>query len=771
MIRSASIRAKLMLIAMGTTCASLALLACVWGVFEFVSYRRAMTAEMASMGDIIGANSTAALAFNDQAGAEEILAALRPQTEVRAACLFDAKGRPFSSFQRRADRALCPQSPTPDGSDFSEGVFVQSSPVMLGSERVGTLHLVASQTKLWRRMRLSALVLVLALAVSTIAAYLLSSRLQRLVSRPILELATTAGHISEQRDYTLRAPRHGNDEVGVAVGAFNHMLDRVQDADAALRQAGQQSRQQAQFLTSILDNMGEALIVLDHSGEVQIWNDAARRMLGPNPTGVGIEQWPLHFGVMREPNQAALAAAELPLARALRGEVISDQELYLQSAGDAKGRWINVSARPLRDEQGNASGAISVFRDVTLQKQAQLELQASEAQLRQAQKMDAVGQLAGGIAHDFNNLLTAICGYSSCALDQLPPQHAARQDIAEVLSAGERAAALTSQLLAFSRKQVLAPKPIDLNAVLRSSEQMLRRLIGADIELSVEYGGHLGAVLADPGQIDQVILNLALNARDAMPRGGKLSLRTSEAQLPEQHAGEQQGAQRGAYTRLSVSDTGVGMSEETQSHIFEPFFTTKAPGKGTGLGLSTVYGIIRQSGGQITVSSQQGMGTTFDVYLPCTDEIVEASTSASSATLPKSRGGETVLLAEDEPQVRNLTREILTGLGYEVLVACDGVEALEVQTRHRRPIHLLISDVVMPRMSGGELAQRLRERIPSLPILFVSGYAGDVNLSLHLPPGELMLLPKPFTGRELARRVRELLDRGPWLELERTRQQ
>jgi PAS domain S-box-containing protein len=759
MIRSASIRAKLMFIAMGTTGASLTLLTGAWGVLEFVSYRAAMTAEMATAGDIIGANSTAALTFNDEAGAKEVLAALQPQSEVRLACLFSAQGRLFASFQRPGEGARCPESPTADGSEFTEGMFVQSSAVILANERVGTLHLVASQVKLWNRLRLSALVLALALAVSTLVAYLLFWRLQRLVSQPILDLATTARRISEQRDYALRAPQHSNDEVGVAVDAFNHMLERIQDADRALRQAGQQSREQAQVLASILDNMGEGLVVVDQRGEVLVWNAAARRIVGPNPAGVSFEQWPQHFGVVHGGSEALLAAGDLPLARALEGEVIIDQELYLRAATDAQGLWLSVSARPLRDERGNAHGAISVFRDVTLQKQAQLELQASEAQLRQSQKMDAIGQLAGGIAHDFNNLLTAICGYSSFALELLPPDHPVRENIQEVLSAGERAAALTSQLLAFSRKQVLAPRPIDLNAQLKSSEQMLRRLIGENIELSVAHGEPLRAVLADPGQIDQVILNLSLNARDAMPRGGKLTLCTSEVQLTEQSAREP-GVRPGAYARLSVSDTGVGMSEETQSRIFEPFFTTKAPGKGTGLGLSTVYGIVRQSGGHLAVSSREGAGTTFDVYLPCTDDVAMSGAPASAASIPKARSGETILLAEDEGQVRNLTREILTSLGYEVLVACDGVEALEEQARHRGAVHLLISDVVMPRMSGGELAQRLLERIPHLPILFVSGYTAETNLSLHLPPGELTLLPKPFTARELAGKVRGVLDRA-----------
>jgi two-component system cell cycle sensor histidine kinase/response regulator CckA len=760
MMRSASIRSKLMQIAMATTCASLVLLAGAWGAFEFVSYRRAMITEMATVHEIIRANSTAALAFEDEAGAKEILAALKPLADVRLGCVFDAKGRPLASFERGGERERCPSSPMPDGISLADGVLSQTSAVMLDDERVGTLQLVASQTKLWTRLRLSALVLAVAFAAATLAAYLLSSRLQRLVSRPILDLATTAGHISERRDYTLRAPQHSTDEVGVAVGAFNHMLDRIQDADRALRDASQQSRQQAQFLASILDNMGEGLVVIDQRGEVLVWNAAAKRIVGPSPQGIGLEQWPRHLGVRRHPDQTPLDAGELPLARALRGEAVTDQQLYLEPTAAPRARWVNASARPLRDEQGKLLGAISVFRDISLQKQAELELKASEAQLRQSQKMDAVGQLAGGIAHDFNNLLTAICGYGSFAHELLPPEHPARKDIEEVLSAAERAATLTHQLLAFSRKQVLAPRLLDLNVALRASEQMLRRLIGENIELSVLCGANLGRVRADPGQLDQVILNLALNARDAMPRGGRLRIQTSNVQLQVPPAPDQAHAPVHTYTRLTVTDTGVGMSEAVQARIFEPFFTTKAPGKGTGLGLSTVYGIVQQSGGHISVSSREGAGTTFDVYLPCSEIGAADSVAPPSTGTAMSRGSETILLAEDEEQVRNLAQAILTKLGYQVLAARDGVEALELQARYAGPIHLLITDVVMPRMSGGELAERLLERVPSLRILFVSGYTADTRLSSHLPAGELTLISKPFTAELLALKTREVLDQA-----------
>jgi PAS domain S-box-containing protein len=761
MIRSTSIRAKLTAVVMATTCASLCLMGFALGIFELISHRRTMAAEMATVSEIIGANSTAALSFNDERAAREILRALGPRRDIRAACLYDSEGRLFSSFHRTFDHTACPPVPSRDGAAFDSEGFVQSSPVVLESERIGTLRLVATQVSLWRHMQLFGVVLVATVLASLVAGFLLSSRLQRVVSRPILALASTARRISEQRDYALRAPQGSQDEVGVAVAAFNIMLDRIQDGDLAIREAEQKSREQAQFLGSILDGMSEGMVVIDQGANVLVWNAAATRVVGPSPAGLPLEQWAQHFGLVRTARQNQVPVAEAPLARALRGEVVDEYDMRLGQTDGQGGRWVTGTAQPMRDEQGQVLGAIAVFRDVTQQKQAELDLSASEAQLRHAQKMDAVGQLAGGIAHDFNNLLTVICGYSSFALKAIPSGNPAQADIEEVLNAGQRAATLTRQLLAFSRRQVLAPRRLDLNAVVHASWQMLRRLIGENVDFSVVYGANLGMVLADPGQLDQVILNLVVNARDAMPRGGKLTLETANAELDERYAREHVGARAGSYIRLQVTDTGVGMTPEVQARIFEPFYTTKDMGRGTGLGLSTVYGIIEQSEGHIQVSSVLGEGTTFIIYLPRASA-VEAS--AAPAAVDKSsvpRGTETILLVEDEMPVRNLARQILTRLGYKVLVASDGVEAIEVQARHEGPIHLLISDVVMPRLSGGELARRLHERLPALPVVFFSGYAADASLDTRFLKGEPTVISKPFTEEELGRTAREALDRCP----------
>jgi len=380
-----------------------------------------------------------------------------------------------------------------------------------------------------------------------------------------------------------------------------------------------------------------------------------------------------------------------------------------------------------------------------------------EEALRQAQKMEAVGRLAGGVAHDFNNLLTVILGRSQLLLNGVKSESPSRHNVELIQSAAARAAELTQQLLAFSRQQVLAPKVLDLNVILADMEKMLRRLIGEDIDLVAVLDPALGHVRIDPGQLQQVIMNLAVNARDAMPGGGKLTLETANVELDETYAARDVVVRPGRYVMLAVSDTGMGMDERTRSRLFEPFFTTKDPGKGTGLGLSTVYGIIKQSDGHIWVYSEVGQGATFKIYLPLVEDAVEqAGVSPSLADLP--RGSETLLLVEDEEGLRELARETLEMQGYTVLPARHGEEALRLSNAHASPIHLLVTDVVMPEMSGRELARHLTEPGSELKVLYMSGYAGEAVVRHGVLDNGNAFLQKPFTLDVLAHKVREVLD-------------
>ena len=382
-----------------------------------------------------------------------------------------------------------------------------------------------------------------------------------------------------------------------------------------------------------------------------------------------------------------------------------------------------------------------------------------EAQLRQAQKMEAVGRLAGGIAHDFNNLLMAVLGYAGLMLRRLDRDDPVRHSAEEIQKAGERAAELTRQLLAFSRKQVMIPQVLDLGAVVAETESILRRLIGEDVELVTSKEAPLGAVRADGSQVEQVVMNLAVNARDAMPRGGRLTIALRNVELDEAFVRDHPGAKPGPHVLLAVSDTGVGMSPETQSHLFEPFFTTKEVGRGTGLGLATVYGIVKQSDGYIAVRSDIGRGSTFEVFLPRVEDAPRPTRVARAPT--PSRGSETILLVEDEGAVRRLMQEILTSAGYRVLPAANGAEAMHISRDHDGEIHLLMTDVVMPGMSGPQLASRIAATRPSTRILYTSGYTDDA-LGPHgvLEPGRAFL-QKPLLPDDLAERVRELLDGWP----------
>nr|MBI3613345.1 PAS domain S-box protein [Nitrospirota bacterium] len=379
-----------------------------------------------------------------------------------------------------------------------------------------------------------------------------------------------------------------------------------------------------------------------------------------------------------------------------------------------------------------------------------------EEQLRQSQKMDAIGRLAGGIAHDFNNLLTVINGYSQLLVTQLDETDGRREKVEEIKKAGDRAAALTRQLLAFSRKQVLAAKVLDLNGLVAGMNGLLRRVIGEDIDLVTVSGSSLGSIKADPGQIEQVIVNLAVNARDAMPQGGRLTIETANVNVDAELLGKSSHVQPGFYVMLAVSDTGCGMDPHTQANMFEPFFTTKGRGKGTGLGLAMVYGIVKQSGGHILVSSEVGFGTSVKVYLPRVQEVVAAgSLQAADRSV---NGSETVLLVEDEESIRKLLVRELRTVGYQVLEAGEGQEAVELCRRHAGPIHLLLTDVVMPQISGRELAERLASLRPDMRVLYMSGYTDDAIVRHGVQESDMAFVQKPFTSIQLLHKVRDVLD-------------
>jgi PAS domain S-box-containing protein len=410
---------------------------------------------------------------------------------------------------------------------------------------------------------------------------------------------------------------------------------------------------------------------------------------------------------------------------------------------------VRISGRAVATEDQPADVLEAIAEDIT-------ERRMLEDQFRQSQKMEAVGRLAGGIAHDFNNLLMVVSGYTEVLLDQLPAGHPLQTKAQAIRQASDRATALTRQLLAFSRKQHLELKVIDLNAIVTDMERLLRPLIGEDIEVSTSLAPTTGCTRADAGQLEQVIMNLVVNAKDAMPNGGKLSIRTAAVTLDESYRPENTFIKHGPYVMLSVSDTGHGMDRDTQARVFEPFFTTKEKGKGTGLGLSTVYGIIKQTGGYVFVQSEPGRGSVFTIYFPRVDEPIEAL-NPNPATLASTGGSETILLVEDEESVRQLIRETLESRGYRILEAENGQAALALAASHPDPIHLVVTDVVMPGLSGHEFIQQLLPARPDAKILYLSGYAEDA-VSSPINPGDLKaFLQKPFTLQNLTRKVREVL--------------
>ncbi|MFI5182026.1 MAG: ATP-binding protein [Thermoanaerobaculia bacterium] len=640
-----SLKQKVMFVILGTTGVALLFAFAAHVLLQFFTTRNEVLLEMSSMADVVAANSTAALAFDDARAAEQTLSSLRVRSSIEAAALYGRSGAVFATFHRiGSELVVIPPGPGPDGHRFEGGHLVLVRGVMLDGERVGTLFLRTDMSEAFDREVKYAGAISLLLIASGLVAFLVASRLQRVVSRPILELTNAARSVSERRDFSVRVPFDAPDEIGSLSSAFNTMLGQIQAHETAL--------------------------------------EAARRDL-------------------------------------------------------------EAKVRDLEHE-------------ITQRKQAEEALKKSEEQLAQAQKMEAIGRLAGGVAHDFNNLLTVINGYSDLLLRENAGDRRFQEKLEEIRHAGERAAGLTTQLLAFGRKQMIAPRILDMVAVIGSAQKMLHRLIGEDIHITVTLDPRPMSVLADPGQLDQVILNLAANARDAMPQGGELSIDVSTVTFAKSSPRWPE-VLPGAYVSIRFADTGFGMDPETLSHVFEPFFTTKEVGKGTGLGLSTVYGIVKQNHGHITVDSFRGHGTTFEILFPALS--AEADGRHLSGARPRLAGGsETVLIVEDEGALRGLVLRVLRDSGYVVLEAPDGPAALAVADAHEGPIHLVLTDIVLPGMNGRLLAEALAARRPGIKILFMSGYTDEVISHQGLIDEGIPFIAKPFKPSDVASMIRTILD-------------
>jgi len=539
----------------------------------------------------------------------------------------------------------------------------------------------------------------------------------------------------------------GNASVDSAVRAlreqsYDYLIKPVQPDHllATLERAGERSyrrraeegmRESEERMRQIFAHVSDALFIVDDSGLILDANPAATTLTG----------------------HALDDLRSTPL-----NEVLPELDSSVDDLNNGHGRLPSLPAgtaatRVLDIQSARFAPGVRVYTVRDLTKQRQLE-----EELAQSRKMDAIGQLAGGVAHDFNNLLTVIMSYSSLLLGDIEATDPRRQDVQEISDAAERAAALTGQLLAFSRKQVMHTRPISINGVVTGVEKMLRRLIGEDIELVTALGDSLHLVNADPGQLEQVIINLAVNARDAMPNGGKLSIATSNAGIPPDSRRKNGRESENGHVMLSVTDTGIGMTREIQQRVFEPFFTTKEQGKGTGLGLATVYGIVTQSGGEVHLHSQPNKGTTFRIFFPALATAAESVQALAETSAAVPRGDETVLIVEDDASLRALAARVLEASGYKVLLARNGVEALALCAGYEGKIHLVASDVVMPEMSGRPLVEKLAETRAETKVLFMSGYTDDDVMRRGVLDGRAAFLQKPFTATQFATKVRDVLD-------------
>ncbi len=733
MAGSLSIRTRLTLIILGITLGAIAAGFTLVGLRQVDSLREQRLQAMGVIAEATGDAAVSGLSFNDAADAHDVLGRLRAFPDVEAAALYDEHGNLFATY--REEGATAPAWPNSRPTDAREErridgqVALVQRPVIYEKQRYGTIWIAASTQALSAEIDSFLVTLAtigfLLVVLSAVFAWLLGSR----ITRPVLALADVARRITGGHDTSLRAPTGHGGEIAILATGFNAML-------AKLEQREQELVSSRDTLRAVIDASPIAIIGIQKDGTVSMWSAAATLLFRSE----GVEALGQPLAVVA-PDPAVMALTRL-WARAST-EAVGTIEVELDEQ-----RVLAMTAAPLP-----GGGVVVAVGDITERRRATEALAERAAQLQRAQKMEVVGRLAGGVAHDFNNLITVIMAAAQMLQWRTTGRNDVRGYVENIVDAAQRGAALSRRLLAFSRQQAVDPKAIDTRAVLADLEKMVRSVVGEQIALVLDTGADPSVVLADQGQLEQVLLNMVLNARDAMPAGGVLTLKTRPS---ERGAGPGGQMRSGSWVAVTIADTGVGMSAETRARVFEPFFTTKA--HGTGLGLATAYQIAHDLGGEITVESEAGKGTVFTLLLP---RISSSGSEITPAASPVAAGHDTVLLCEDQPDLRNLIQIMLAEAGYHVIAASSTNEALALGTAPGVHIDLLLTDVVMPNMTGPQLAAELVRRVPDIEVLYMSGYFGDALTQYGLDEAAAALIHKPFKPDQLLKVVRDLLDARP----------
>jgi PAS domain S-box-containing protein len=725
--------------------------------------RRQLLDALASEAAIVARHATTSVEVEDRAGASATLSDLRGAPGVAQAAIYGENGALFARWDRERQGDLLP--PRAASADIlPDGSAVAYVDLGWGARSIGTLYVRSDARALRAHLVDDASAIALAGAGALLLAFLLLSRLQRSIEGPVRELAQVIGRAAALGDYSSRASVDAGGELGALATGLNGMLDglerreqerarhregleqeaahrteqlaaanrRLQEELAERGRAEAALERSAQDWSATFDALREGVLVLDRSGAIRRCNRAILALVGRRmeeveggELGELLPQW---------------CNCRLSDVRSLSGRQTASWKFA--------GRTYEARLEPMLGASGDHAGWVQVLVDVTEQKRLQ-------TQFAQSQKMEAIGRLAGGVAHDFNNILAAILSYARLLLEDMPPEDPLRDDVQEIKKAAERAAALTRQLLAFSRKQVLTPEVLRVCDLVADMARMMGRVVGEQIDLALRAEG-TGCALIDKSQLEQALVNLVLNARDAMPEGGRLTIEVADVELDESEARAKGDATPGPYVRLTVEDTGTGMSEETLKKLFEPFFTTKLHGRGTGLGLAMVYGAVRQAGGRVTVKSAPGTGSCFSIFLP---RVSAAAPKVPAAEGPPRGKGEPILLVEDDAPLRRALSRLLENAGYRVHTAADGEEAYRLFLNQGEGIQLVVTDVIMPGTGGLALGERLRARRSEMPILYITGYSEEI-LRARQPPGKAAVLYKPFEDAALLARVRELLDGG-----------